>query len=278
MPENKTFISVVIPTYNRSSMVREAIDSVFAQTIGNFELIVVDDGSTDGTASLLNPLGERIRLVRQENMGVSAARNRGAALAAGTYLAFLDSDDLWLPEKLAVQTSYVRTFPGAALCHTEELWIRSGRRVNPRKKHAKAEGRPFTELLRDSLVSPSSVMIKRSVFEEIGGFDEGLPACEDYALWLALARRHDFHFIRRPLVIKRGGHPDQLSKTIWGLDRFRIRVLDSLAGDPGLSPAERAAVLQVLAEKSRILAQGSRRRERGGEADVWLRGREGAEK
>jgi glycosyltransferase involved in cell wall biosynthesis len=257
-------------------MVLEAIDSVLSQTLGDFELIVVDDGSTDRTISLLEPLGERIRLVRQKNMGVSAARNRGAALAGGTYLAFLDSDDLWLPEKLAVQASYVRTFPGAALCHTEEIWIRNGRRVNPGKKHAKAEGRPFTELLRDSLVSPSSVMIKRSVFEEIGGFDESLPACEDYALWLALSRSHDFNFIRRPLVIKRGGHPDQLSKTTWGLDRYRIRVLDSLAGDPGLSSGERAAVRQVLAEKSRILAQGSRRRGRSEEADDWLRGREGA--
>ena len=259
-------------------MVQEAIDSVLSQTSREFELLVIDDGSTDDTVSCLAPLADRIRLVRQDNKGVSAARNRGAALARGDYLAFLDSDDLWLPEKLAVQASYVRTFPGAALCHTEEIWIRNGRRVNPRKKHAKAEGRPFTELLRDSLVSPSSVMIRKTTFEEIGGFDEALPACEDYALWLTLSRCHEFHLIRRPLVIKRGGHADQLSKTIWGLDRFRIRVLDSLAGDPGLSPDERAAVRQVLAEKSVIFAEGSRRRGRNRGAEDWLNGSEGAGK
>lgn len=259
-------------------MVQEAVDSVLTQTSREFELIVIDDGSTDRTESLLAPRKDQIRFIRQENRGVSAARNRGAALARGDYLAFLDSDDLWLPEKLAVQASYVRTFPGASLCHTEEIWIRNGQRVNPRKKHAKAEGRPFTELLRDSLVSPSSAMIKKSVFEEIGGFDEDLPACEDYALWLALSRCHDFHLIRRPFVIKRGGHPDQLSKTIWGLDRFRIRVLDSLASDPGLSREERAAVRRILAEKSRILAQGSRRRGRTREAQDWLSHAEGAEK
>jgi len=259
-------------------MVQEAVESVLSQTSREFELIVVDDGSTDDTAAHLTLQEGRIRFVRQENRGVSAARNRGASLARGDYLAFLDSDDLWLPEKLAVQASYVRTFPGAVLCHTEEIWIRNGRRVNPRKKHAKAEGRPFEELLRDSLVSPSSVMMKKSTFEEIGGFDEDLPACEDYALWLALVRCHEFHFIRRPLVIKRGGHPDQLSKKIWGLDRFRIRVLDSLAGDPGLAPEERAAVRQVLAEKTRILAEGSRRRGRTRGAEGWMNGREGAEK
>jgi glycosyltransferase involved in cell wall biosynthesis len=270
MPSGNPIVSVIIPTFNRSAMVREAVESVISQTCGEFELIVVDDGSTDDTVAALEPYSARLRLVRQENRGVSAARNSGAAVARGELLAFLDSDDLWLPEKLAVQLSYLRTFPEAAVCHTEELWIRSGRRVNPRKKHAKAEGRAFVRLLRESLISPSSVILRRSVFDEAGGFDESLPACEDYALWLALARRHDVHLIRRPLVVKRGGHPDQLTRTIWGLDRFRVRVLRSLTADGGLSAEEAGAVRAVLEEKCRILAEGSRRRGREEEAEGYL--------
>jgi glycosyltransferase involved in cell wall biosynthesis len=257
-------------------MVREAVDSVLAQTTREFELIVVDDGSTDGSAEALSDLSHRLTLVRQKQRGVSAARNRGATLARGEFLAFLDSDDLWLPEKLAVQISYLKTFPDVSLCHTEELWERRGRRVNPRRKHSKAEGRPFRRLLRDSLVSPSAVVIRKSLFEEAGGFDESLPACEDYALWLRISRICDFHLIRRPLVVKRGGHPDQLTRTIWGLDRFRVKVLESLLDDPGLSPGEADAVHSVLEEKKRILAKGSRRRGRGAEADLPLERTEGA--
>jgi len=270
MTFDKPLVSVIIPTFNRSAMVREAVESVLSQTFGEFELIVVDDGSTDDTEAILEPYSASLRIIRQKNRGVSAARNRGVAAARGELLAFLDSDDIWLPEKLAVQISYLRTFPEAALCHTDELWIRNGRRVNPRKKHAKAEGRDFPRLLRESLISPSSVILRRSIFDEAGGFDESLPACEDYALWLTLARSHDVHLIKRPLVVKRGGHSDQLTKTIWGLDRFRVRVLRSLAADASLSVEEAGQVQTVLEEKCRILAAGSRRRGREEEAEEYL--------
>jgi glycosyltransferase involved in cell wall biosynthesis len=252
-------------------MVVEAVESVFEQTFKDFELIVVDDGSTDDTASILANLGTGLRLFRQEHRGVSAARNRGLAEAGGELIAFLDSDDLWLPEKLAVQVSYLRTFPRAALCHTEEIWLRRGQRVNPRRRHAKASGKAFVKLLRESLISPSAVVIRRSVLERAGGFDESLPACEDYALWLKLARTCDIHLIDRPLVIKRGGHPDQLSRTLWGLDRFRVQVLSKLASDAGLPPADALEVRRVLKEKCRILAAGSRKRGRTGEAEEYLR-------
>jgi glycosyltransferase involved in cell wall biosynthesis len=271
MRNTHPFISVIIPTYNRASMVIEAVESVLEQTFKDFELIVVDDGSTDHTLSLLEKFGPSLRLCRQENRGVSAARNRGLAEAGGELIAFLDSDDLWLPEKLAVQASYLRTFPQAALCHTEEIWLRRGRRVNPRRRHAKASGKAFAELLRESLISPSAVVIRRAVLEGAGGFDERLPACEDYALWLTLARTHRIHLIDRPLVIKRGGHPDQLSRTLWGLDRFRVQVLRELASDAGLSPEEALEVRLVLEEKCRILAAGCRKRGRAGEAEEYLR-------
>jgi glycosyltransferase involved in cell wall biosynthesis len=264
-------ISVVIPVYNRASMVLEAVESVLAQTFKDFELIVVDDGSTDDTASLLVRFGSSLRLFRQEHLGVSAARNRGIAEARGQLIAFLDSDDLWLPEKLAVQASFLRTFPRAALCHTEEIWLRRGRRVNPRRRHAKASGRAFVNLLRESLISPSSVVIRRSVLDEAGGFDESLPACEDYALWLKISRAHEVHLIDRALVVKRGGHPDQLSRTIWGLDRFRVKVLKELASDTALPQEDALEVRRVLEEKCRILAAGCRKRGRAGEAAQYLR-------
>jgi glycosyltransferase involved in cell wall biosynthesis len=264
-------VSVIIPTYNRDAMVSEAVASVFEQTFKDFELIVVDDGSTDGTASLLSRFGSSLRPLQQEHRGVSAARNRGVAEARGELIAFLDSDDLWLPEKLAVQVSYLRTFPRAALCHTEEIWLRRGRRVNPRRRHAKAAGKDFVRLLRESLISPSAVLIRRPVLEEAGGFDESLPACEDYALWLKLARTHEIHLIDRPLVIKRGGHPDQLSRRLWGLDRFRVQVLRELASDAGLPPEDALEVRRVLEEKCRILAEGSRKRGRATEAEEYLR-------
>lgn len=264
-------VSVIIPTFNRSAMVVEAVASVLSQRFSDFELIVVDDGSTDGTADLLASYGGSLLLLRQENRGgVSSARNRGLRAARAPLIAFLDSDDLWDPEKLSCQVSYLRTFPAAALCHTEEIWVRKGVRVNPRNRHAKAEGRSFCRLLRESLISPSAVMIRREVLDEVGGFDESLPACEDYDLWLRIARSREIHLIRRPLVTKRGGHADQLSRTLWGLDRFRVRVLRKLSEDAGLLPEETAEVLRVLGEKCLILAEGCRRRGRREEADRYL--------
>lgn len=263
-------VSVIIPTYNRAPMVVEAVESVLAQSFRDFELIVVDDGSSDNTQDLLAPYGDALRLLRQENRGVSAARNLGLASSQGAFIAFLDSDDLWHSDKLSVQTSYLRTFPGAALCHTDEIWVRNGARVNPGKRHAKAEGKAFLRLLRDSLISPSTVMIRRSVLEAAGGFDESLPACEDYALWLRISLSCSIHLIRRPLVTKRGGHPDQISRTTWGLDRFRISVLRSLLENERLSPEEALEVRRVLSEKCRIMAVGSMRRGRTGEAEGYL--------
>jgi glycosyltransferase involved in cell wall biosynthesis len=264
-PSAKPGISVVIPTFNRAGMVTEAVESVLNQTCRDFELIVVDDGSTDGTFDILAAMDGPIQVLRRENGGVSAARNTGIAAARGELLAFLDSDDIWLPEKLAVQAGFMSVFPAATLCHTEEIWLRNGKRVNPRKHHAKARGPEFRRLLRDCLISPSSVMIRRSVLLEAGGFDENLPACEDYDLWLRLARDHDIHLIDRPLVVKRGGHDDQLSRTIPALDRYRVRALEKLL-DRGLSDEDAMEVREVLAEKCLIIAGGSDRRGRADEA------------
>jgi len=220
-------VSVIIPTFNRRKFVREAIDSVLAQDFDDFELIVVDDGSTDGTAEALADYGNRIRLIRQSNRGVSAARNTGIRASEAPLIALLDSDDLWRAGKLTAQTAFLRAHPDVLICQTEEIWVRNGLRVNPRRKHRKPSGDIFARSLELCLVSPSAVMMRRRLLDEVGLFDESLPACEDYDLWLRVACRHAVHRIDAPLIVKRGGHADQLSRRP-GLDRYRIRSLARL--------------------------------------------------
>lgn len=261
----KPLVSVIIPTYNRGWIVREAVDSVISQEFTNFELIVVDDGSTDDTGEVLAACSDRITIVHQRNMGVSAARNRGIARASGQFVAFLDSDDLWLPKKLSEQVKFFNSRPDALICQTEEIWIRDGVRVNPGKRHQKPSGMIFEPSLHLCLVSPSAVMMRRSLFVETGLFDEGLPACEDYDLWLRVSCRYPVHLIETPLIVKRGGHSDQLSRSP-GLDRYRIRSLEKIIESGLLSRAQRSAAVKVLKEKCDIYAEGCRKRERWDEA------------
>jgi glycosyltransferase involved in cell wall biosynthesis len=264
----KPLVSVVLPTYNRGWTLREAIDSVLDQDYGNFELIVVDDGSTDDTPRLLSAYGDRLRCLQQANRGVSAARNAGIRSSRGEYIALLDSDDFWLPGKLTTQVDYFRRHPKALICQTQEIWIRNGIRVNPGKRHRKEAGMIFERSLALCLVSPSAVMLRPSLLAEVGLFDESLPACEDYDLWLRIAWRHPVHLIDRPLIVKRGGHADQLSR-MPRLDKFRIRAIARLLGGGFLSPTQRAATIDMLKAKCEIYAQGCRKRGRMEEAERY---------
>ncbi len=254
-------VSVIIPTYNRSWILKEAIDSVLAQEFKNFELIVVDDGSTDKTQDIFSRYKEKVIFYKQSNKGVSAARNKGISLASGEYLAFLDSDDLWLPNKLACQADFFNSNPDAFICQTEEIWIRNSVRVNPKKRHKKFSGMIFYRSLSLCLVSPSAVMIRRSLFDETGLFDESLPACEDYDLWLRICCRYPVYLIEKPLVVKRGGHSDQLSAAS-GLDKYRIYALKKIIESRLLSKNQRKAAVEVLKEKCAIYAGGCMKRGR----------------
>ncbi|HTF92599.1 MAG TPA: glycosyltransferase [Verrucomicrobiae bacterium] len=258
-------VSVVIPTYNRWPMLGEAIESVLGQTYPGFELIVVDDGSTDDTVAQLGKYRSRLRLFSQVRKGVSAARNVGAGEARGSLLAFLDSDDLWRPTKLAFQADFMELHPEIDICQTEEVWIRNAVRVNPRAIHRKPAGDIFLPSLDLCLVSPSAVMMRRDLFVALGGFDEALPVCEDYDLWLRIAIDHQVALIPEPLVIKRGGHADQLSHSVWGMDRFRVIALQKLLRSD-ISRARREAAVDVLRRKVRILAHGARKRGKEPEA------------
>jgi glycosyltransferase involved in cell wall biosynthesis len=265
-------VSVVIPTRDRRAFVLEAVASVLAQRGVESEAIVVDDGSSDGTREALAPLADRIRYVEQEPRGVSAARNTGARLACGSWLAFLDSDDLWKPDKLARQLAFHARHPELDVSQTEEIWIRNGARVNPCRHHRKPAGDIFLPSLERCLISPSAVMLRRDLFLAAGGFDESLPVCEDYDLWLRLGSRLRFGLIEQALVVKRGGHADQLSRRFWGMDRFRVASLAGLlARETGIPPAHRVAAAAVLRRKCTILAAGARRRGRLEEAARYAR-------
>ena len=264
-------VSVIIPAYNRCAMLLEAIASVLAQSAPAFELIVIDDGSTDGTSEneRLRRMSETIRIERIDHRGPAAARNRGVALARAPLIAFLDSDDLWSPTKLERQLAFMRDNPGCAISQTSEIWIRNGRRVNPAHRHRKRAGDIFIDSLRTCLIGMSSVMIRAELFRSSGGFDEHMTAAEDYDLWLRILIDHEAGLLDEPLVTRRGGHPDQTSATTPALDRFRILALAKLLADNRLSPARRTSVVEVLAEKCRIYARGLRRRGRIDEARLY---------
>ena len=265
----KPQVSVIIPTYNRGWIIKEAIDSVLAQDYTEFELIVVDDGSTDHTSDVLDSYGDVIKVFSQKNKGVSAARNRGIEEASGTFIAFLDSDDLWLSQKLSVQIEFFNQTPDALICQTEEVWIRNGLRVNPKKRHQKPSGIIFKPSLELCLVSPSAVMIRRSLFDWVGEFDETLPACEDYDLWLRISCRFPVHLIDTPLIVKRGGHDDQLSKGA-GLDKFRIKAIEKIIKSGLLSDDQHREAVKSLKKKCDIYAAGCRKRGRKTEAEYYI--------
>ncbi len=263
-------VSVVIPTYNRLPMLKEAVDSVLAQDFEDIELIVVDDGSTDGTAEEIKRYGGRVKLLQHPvNKGVSAARNKGILQARGKYVALLDSDDLWVKGKLKIQTTFLNDNPHYPLCYTDEIWIRRGKRVNPMLKHAKYSGWIFEKCLPLCIISPSSVMIKRALFSKVGLFDEALPVCEDYDFWLRISARFPIFFIDRKLIIKRGGHPDQLSQRSWGNDRYRVIALEKLLSEPYIGSEEREMILKEMKKKCSVLYKGFLKRGNATEAGQY---------
>lgn len=201
-----------------------------------------------------------ITLLQQDNSGVSSARNLGIRHATGEWIALLDSDDEWLPNKLPRQLDALQDQPDYRLCHTDEIWIRNGKRVNAMSKHQKSGGHIYQKCLPLCVISPSSVLIKASLFDEIGLFDESLPACEDYDMWLRICAQHPVLFVNEMLINKYGGHEDQLSHRHWGMDRFRVQALEKIINSNTLHDDDKQASINVLAEKCHILAQGADKR------------------
>jgi glycosyltransferase involved in cell wall biosynthesis len=247
---------VIIPTHNRADVLGRAIASVLGQTWADLELIVVDDGSTDETASVLAEFDDpRLTGMHQENKGVSSARNLGLAASGGRFIALLDSDDYWMPDKLEKQLRFMAE-SGFEICQTDEIWVRNGQRVNPRLKHVKPAGWFLERSLELCLISPSCVMFSRALWDELGPFDERLPACEDYSLWLRVGARHPVGLVPEALTVKTGGHADQLSRRIIGLDLYRIYAMLALLRGLKLREEQRRFVAAALKEKVRLYAQG----------------------
>ena len=255
-------ISVIIPTYNRKHTLQRAIDSVLAQTFKPFEIIIVDDGSKDGTKEWLLQNYPSVQYIHQPNNGVSSARNKGIQISQGSWIALLDSDDEWMPEKLEYQSRFIEVNRNSSFCHTNEIWIRNGVRVNQMKKHKKYGGDIFKHCLDICRISPSSSIIKKDVFEEVGAFDESLTVCEDYDLWLRVTAKFNILFLDEPLIKKYGGHLDQLSRVPEGIEQYRIRSLEKILSMGSLTETQFRLAKDMLIHKLNIYAKGLKKRDK----------------
>ncbi len=252
-------------------MLADAINSVLAQTYPVHELIVVDDGSSDGSGSWIRETYPLVKLIQQANHGVSHARNQGIKHASGAWIALLDSDDRWYPEKLQKQVFCIDNEPNTRLCHCDEHWLRNGIRVNAMVKHKKYGGEIFVHCLPLCVISPSAALLHKSVFSQYGGFDETLPACEDYDFWLRFCSQEKVVYVNQALLEKRGGHPDQLSQQYWGMDRFRLKSIANLMDSNTLSNEQQALAVAVFRRKHRIYVSGALKRNKHAEVDALNR-------
>jgi glycosyltransferase involved in cell wall biosynthesis len=250
-------ISVVIPTFNRASYIQRALNSVLAQSYAADEIIVVDDGSTDNTQELIKNEFANIIYVSQANKGISAARNTGINLASSDWVCLLDSDDSWQTNKLEKQVQELNKHPEYLICHTNETWYRNGEVLNQGSKHEKSGGHIFQRCLPLCAISPSSVMIHKIIFDNVGLFDESLPACEDYDMWLRICCKYPVLFLDEALTNKYGGHDDQLSRKYWGMDRFRIIALEKIIESNDLNEINQQAAINMLLSKIRIFLKGA---------------------
>lgn len=262
----QTTVSVIIPTYNRKHTLGRALDSVIAQQHCVEEIILIDDGSSDNTSEWAKENYPNVILLAQNNKGVSAARNAGIARASGQWIALLDSDDYWYPKKIGQQLQTLQKLEHIRLCHSDEHWIRHGKRVNQMNKHRKTGGWIFEQCLPLCAISPSASLIKKSVFDELGGFDESMPACEDYDYWLRLCSREPVAYVDDALIQKFGGHDDQLSSQHWGMDRFRLKAIAKLLRSHKLNPFMRTpdyvAAVKTFNSKLDIYCKGALKRKR----------------
>lgn len=264
-------VAVVLPTYNRAPLLARAVRSVLQQTFTDWELWIIDDGSTDDTRAVVEPFlsDPRVFYHYQENGGVSRARNHAVFATSAPFVAFLDSDDEWRPEKLARQVHFFDANPTLRLVHCEETWIRNGIEIKPLEKHTKAGGgRVFLKCLPLCCISPSTTMMATELVRSLGGFREDFPVCEDYDLWLKISAREEVGFISESMILKYGGHEDQLSLRR-GLDEYRARALWDMRNHPSLSENERHALFDEFERKRRILIKGFEKYGHSEKAAYW---------
>ena len=259
--ENKYKISVVIPTLNRINTLQRALDSVINQTYKPAEIIVVDNGSSDGTLKFLRKQYPKITILTENKIGVSSARNKGIKKSINQWIALLDSDDAWHPRKLEIQTSMLDSaLKEYNLIHTDEVWFRNNKHINQMKKHKKQGGYIFERCLSLCCISPSSVLFKKNILDKVGLFDESLPVCEDYDMWLKICSSEEVLFAQDKLTYKYGGHKDQLSKSYWGMDRFRIKSIENIIKNFDLTYKQKKQAKKELIKKLKIIINGAFKR------------------
>ena len=259
--ENKYKISVVIPTLNRINTLQRALDSVINQTYKPAEIIVVDNGSSDGTLKFLREQYPKITILTENKIGVSSARNKGIKKSINQWIALLDSDDAWHPRKLEIQTSMLDSaLKEYNLIHTNEVWFRNNKHINQMKKHKKQGGYIFERCLSLCCISPSSVLFKKNILDKVGLFDESLPVCEDYDMWLKICSSEEVLFAQDKLTYKYGGHKDQLSKSYWGMDRFRIKSIENIIKNFDLTYNQKTQAKKELIKKLKIIINGAFKR------------------
>jgi glycosyltransferase involved in cell wall biosynthesis len=259
-------VSVIITTYNRRAFLKAAVLSVLVQDYKDREIIIVDDGSTDDSLKELE--GLPVQYIWKKNGGISSARNKGIEVARGDYIAFLDVDDLWKKKKLSMQMAMMNE-EGYDISYTDEIWIRDGRHLNQKSIHKKYSGFIFEKCLPLCIISPSSALMKRSIFNVVGLFDETMIVCEDYDMWLRITARYPVLFVEKPLIVKQGGHEDQLSKRYPAMDRFRIQSIARILESDVLSEAMRSAAIMELEKKCRVYITGAVKRGKTEEAKYY---------
>lgn len=261
-------ISVVIPTYNRKDMVERALNSVINQKIKAMEIIVVDDGSTDGTDDLFPVKGVVYHKI--DHCGYPGrVRNIGVELAGGDYIAFLDSDDIWYPEKLDRQIEYLRNHPDCRILHTKERWLMNGKFVSQKKRKHKREGDLFKDSLQGCIIGPSTVLIEKRLFNEFGGFKSNIEVGEDYDLWLRITDRIRVGYINEELIEKNAGHGDQLSFKYGYIEPFKIEVLEKLLSNYEFRDNNRKSAYESLKKKYEIIINGCLKRGKEKEAQLY---------